>query len=519
MTIGTFIVFIGSLYSANLALAQEAVPGEFIVTYKSFNVSSKTLAKTSLNHNLSLKNSWSGLKMYHFKTRSKGDEKRVMAELKKNPSIQSVEPNYIVRAYSLYTKPSTTDSSFIESIDESWRSVAGTQESRLDGPIVAVIDSGLDTSHEVFKGSNKLWVNPGESGLDQEGNDKASNGKDDDGNGFIDDINGWNFIDNTNDVFDDDEIGHGTHVAGIVASSSGPLVERSDLESLPSVRVMALKFLNDKGSGTTANALSAIHYAIRNGARVLNNSWGGPNYSVALHQAVIYAYEKNAVFVAAAGNDGMNIDEKPIYPASLDVPNVISVGASHLGKNKEEEIISKRAVFSNYGLEMVHIFAPGVNIYSSQPHTLGNYTHLNGTSMAAPYVSALAALMLIKAPHFSGYQIKRDILSGGESFPELSRISQSGKRINFQATLLGTQSSEENFRLEYSPEFKSRNITSIEDIFINDIGTGCGMVKRLSKDKDTKKNTSIVVFLVLWPLILSLFYRKKTNRFLDQNLG
>ena len=486
--------------SPYLSQAQESVPGELIVTYKSSRVSSKTLAKTSLNHNLTLKNSWSGLKTYHFKVRSRGDEARRIEELKKDPNILSVEPNYIVKAQSLFDMPSTSEEIYI---DESWTSVSDSQESQnIRGggsyrPIVAVIDSGLDTQHEVFRNSERLWTNEGEI---------EGNGIDDDGNGFIDDVHGWNFVNNSNNIFDDDNVGHGTHVAGIVSSSAGPLNENQDvnLESLPPVRVMALKFLNGQGEGTTSDAISAIYYAIQNGAKVLNNSWGGPNYSTALHQAVNYTYENDAVFVAASGNNGIDTDAFPLYPASLDVPNVISVGASQGGR---------RAYFSNYGVETVHIFAPGVNIYSSWP--LDEYGRLSGTSMSAPYVSALAALMSIEAPHFSGFQIRRDMMASGESFEQLRNSSQSDKRIDFESAVLQTQSNagEANFKPDYSPNFGSRGIASTDSLSSG--GTGCGMVKRLSEENKTQKNIPVVVFLIVLPLILSLFYRDRSSKFVD----
>ena len=602
------IVFVA--YFPCLILAQEAVPGEFIVIYRSYQVSSKTLAKTSLNHNLSLKNSWPQLGTYHFKTRFEGDQQRAMEELKKDPSVLLVEPNYIVKALSLYdgggpyegfstnenenihmseswellsnnqtnddqtnddqanddqtnddqtnddqtnddqtnddqtndqTNDQTSDQANDQDTQQDEQDDQGTQQDEQDDQgtqqddqsgqsynpiVVAVIDSGLDVEHELFVNSKRLWVNEGEI---------PGNGIDDDGNGYIDDVNGWNFINNSGDVFDDDaEYGHGTHVAGIVASSAGPLTkatEGSESESLPPIKVMALKFLDKEGVGTTADGISAIYYAIQNGAKVLNNSWGGPFYSRSLHAAVVHTYKNNAIFVAASGNgdskgNGINTDRLPLYPSALDVPNIISVGASD-----ERD----RASFSNYGPNTVHIFAPGVNIYSSRPEYNGNgrkdsYGLLSGTSMAAPYVSALAALMQSEAPNLSGYQIKRDILASASKLKEeYLPTSQSESLIDFKAGILQAQSSaaasESNFKPEYSmKQLESRSIASVDDAVNNNTSqVGCGMVKKLSKDKKAQKNTSIVVFLILWPLLLSWLYRKKTNHsnyfFVDQNLG
>jgi len=481
----------------NFAWSEESVPGEFIVTYKaSSRVSSKTSSsKSAFNHNLSVKKSWSKLRTYHYKSRYLGDDEQIMEDLRNDPSVLSVEPNYILKALSFDTTPSTTDNI---NIDEAWVSVDDSQEAFTGrggesfSPIVAVIDSGLDVNHEVFDGTGKLWENTAEV--------NGELGVDDDGNGYVDDYNGWNFVNDSNDVFDDDEVGHGSHVAGIVASSVGPIGSDGGYSSLPAVRVMVLKFLNGQGEGTTSDAIDAIEYAIANGAKVLNNSWGGSNYSVALHRAVIQSYESDTVFVAASGNEGLDIDSLPLYPAALDVPNVVSVGASQAGT---------RAYFSNFGTENVHISAPGVNIYSTWP---GNdYGRLSGTSMAAPYVSALSALMTIEAPHFSGYQIKRDLISSGRSFVQLNGASSSGKRIDYEAAVMETQarSGEVNFKPEYSPDFSSRSIASTDAASSNG-GSGCASVKDISKSNGSIDKTKFsVLFLMLLPLMCLTFVRIK----------
>lgn len=268
MKIKTPLLLVCAFFYSHLAFSQEAVPGEFIVTYKAQRVSSKTLSRQSaFNHNLSIKKSWSRLRTYHYKSRSRGDDQRIMEELKKDPSVLSVEPNYIVKAQNLENNPSTNENIFIS---QGWDEVELSQESFTGrggvsfSPIVAVIDSGLDVNHEVFSGTGKLWVNEAEA------NGEA--GIDDDGNGFVDDINGWNFVNDSNNLFDDDEVSHGSHVAGIVASSSGPIGDQTGYENLPEVRVMVLKFLNGQGEGTTSAAIDAIEYALDNGAKVLNNS-------------------------------------------------------------------------------------------------------------------------------------------------------------------------------------------------------------------------------------------------------
>ncbi len=488
----TFIFFLLP-FSWTQANAQDAeiterVPDEYIVVYKpEASVSSKTLSVAALNHNLSLKTSWSNINSYHFKARKSVDFDALKEEMSKNPNILTIEPNYKVKALSLFNRVST-DADL--GANSAWQAIADNQEFSRGfssyRPIVAVIDSGLDVNHDVFTQTERLWVNEGEI---------PNNGIDDDLNGFIDDVNGWNFVDDSPNVFDDDEFGHGSHVSGIVASSSGPL--NYTLSALPPVRVMSLKFLNGVGEGTTADAISAIYYAIENGAKVLNNSWGGSIYSTALHQAVSFSYERDTVFVAAAGNEGVNTDNTPLYPSSLDVPNVISVGASS---------DTSRAIFSNFGAETVDIFAPGAGIYSTLP---GNtYGNLSGTSMSAPFISALAALMFVEAPQFSGYQIREDILATAQSFTQLNGYSATGGRVDFGAAIdqLQTHSTDVNFKPSYVPEFTSRSIASVGNSSNNDSLIACGRVRKSSGG--SQSGTSSAIFLLLFPMLLILLFRR-----------
>lgn len=233
--------------------------------------------------------------------------------------------------------------------------------------IVAVIDSGVDYTHEDL--ADQMWINPGE--------DPTTPG-DDDGNGWANDVYGIDCVNEDADPMDDN--GHGTHVAGTIAAT--PDNGKGVLGAAPNVKVMALKFLGEDGTGYTSDAIQCLEYAVANGAHITNNSWGGPSYSQALYDAIAEAREKNQLFVAAAGNDASDDDLKPHYPASYALDNVISVAAT----DREDRL----AGFSNHGATSVDLAAPGVGILSTVP---GGYGFYSGTSMATPHVSGAAALL------------------------------------------------------------------------------------------------------------------------------
>lgn len=259
---------------------------------------------------------------------------------------------------------------------------------------VAIIDGGVDWRHPDL--AENIWQNAGED-LDGDGvlvflngqwqfDPDDQNGIDDDGNGFPDDFIGWDFANNDNNPYDDSPNGHGTHVAGILGArtNNGTGISGVSWHS----RIMPLKFLNQDSKGYVSDAVAAIDYALRMGAQVSNNSWGGYGYSQALYEALNRTHEAAHAFVAAAGNNRGNNDERPLYPASYDFDNLISVAAS----DQEDQL----AAFSNYGPNSVDLAAPGVDIYSTLPG--GRYGSLSGTSMAAPFVSGTLALMLAQGP-------------------------------------------------------------------------------------------------------------------------
>jgi len=462
------LTFIVVLFYALMSQAQDAVPGEFIVRYKAGKNSISSLGKTSLNQNVRLERSWNAINTHHFKTGSSNADSKSDAEtlkdLRSDPNVLSAEPNYLVHAQQASFFPTNAP---IEA-PESWTEAVNLSASPVT---VAVLDSGLNTEHQVFKNTGRLWNNQAEI--------NGATGVDDDGNGYIDDYHGWNFISNNNNLSDGS--GHGTHVSGIVVSSTEDLLNISPASAgSQRVQVMVLKFLDAEGVGTTSSAINAIYYAVRNGAKVLNNSWGGSGYSAALHEAIAYTFFEDALFVAAAGNSASNNDQSPIFPANYDVPNVISVGATDDSDNI--------AYFSNFG-QTVHISAPGFNILSTAAGgDSDEYFSLSGTSMSTPFVSGLAALMLQEAPQFSGFQLKRDILASADLVANLSSANATSSRVNFRSAvnLAIANSGEANFKPDYTPNYNlsSRELASTDES--DSGGLGCGRVKSLYKSQNQK---------------------------------
>src|SRR5690606_16720385 len=209
-----------------------------------------------------------------------------------------------------------------------------------------VIDTGIDVAHPDLKAN--LWVNPGESGLDKNGNDKATNGLDDDGNGFRDDVHGWNFVANDDDLADNH--GHGTHIAGIIGAEGGNGVGISGIS--PKVSLMTLKYYDPKAPGLNnlMNTVKAIRYATKMGAHIINYSGGGLEPSEEERKAVAEANQKGILVVAAAGNEKSNSDIHAYFPADYPLPNIISITAI----DKEKNVLPS----SNYGQHSVDLAPP-----------------------------------------------------------------------------------------------------------------------------------------------------------------
>lgn len=257
-------------------------------------------------------------------------------------------------------------------------------------PVVAVIDSGIDLNHDIFK--NNKWINPYDK-IDEVDND---------GNGYIDDVSGWDFV--QNDGVPQDEFYHGTHVAGIIS-----LVSNNKVDILP------LRFQNNSGMGYAGAAASAVNYAVDvkiKGANIaaINCSFGGLDVMPpVLETALRRANDNGIIVVLAAGNNGVNMDLTPKYPGSLKLINSITVGAI----NSDLSL----AGYSNYGKHSVEIAAPGSDIYSALPNN--TYGYISGSSMAAPMVSATIGL-LKTIGNYSAYQIKNIIMQSAGVLSGLS---------------------------------------------------------------------------------------------------
>lgn len=256
-----------------------------------------------------------------------------------------------------------------------WRKHPGSRD-----VIVAVIDTGCDVHHPELR--NNIWTNPGESGLDADGNPKASNGIDDDDNGYVDDFHGWNFSSNTSDI--SDEHGHGTHIAGIIGGQR--LNGLSSSGVAPHVSLMILKYFDTESSGkdNLDNTIRAIRYAVHMGAAIINYSGGGVMRSQQEEATLKWAAAQGVLVVAAAGNEGLNSDFFHFYPADYELNNILSVAAI----DQHGDLLR----MSNFGVNTVDLAAPGKNIYSTLPG--GAHGYMSGTSQATAFVSGVAALLI-----------------------------------------------------------------------------------------------------------------------------
>jgi large repetitive protein len=397
----------------------QTVPGELLVGFRS-DVSAADQQKILKGVGADEKTSFKKIhgSLAHV---ASGDVDAAIAKLQQDPRVRYAEPNYVITIAALPNDPAFGNTWGLNNTGQTINGSPGTPDADIDAPeawnvttgssnvTVAVIDTGVDWSHPDL--SSQIWINPGENcpGC-------RNDGIDNDHNGFVDDWHGWDFANNDNNPTDDH--GHGTHVAGTIgaAGNNGTGVAGVNW----TVKIMPVKFLNAQGSGTDANAVSAILYAAQNGANVMNNSWADNVYSQALADAITVADQHNSLFVAAAGNNGTDNDSSPTYPASYDMPNVVAVAATDNTDN--------RAFFSNVGRRSVDLGAPGVDIYSTWPG--GGYQYLSGTSMATPHVAGAAALEKAAFPSASAAGLKALLLATVDPKPSLATTTSSGGRLN-----------------------------------------------------------------------------------------
>lgn len=419
LTLSVSLLIVALIVVNANAQTQEAefVPGEILVKFKE-TVQTAQIQSTFSNAGLEQREYISAIGLYRCSISDRGEVNAAVRACQTDANVEYAEPNYIYRTSSarpmvanvpddprfseLWGMQNSNDADI--DADEAWDVQTGSKE-----VLIGVIDTGVDYNHEDLQAN--MWRNPGESG-----DGKENNGVDDDGNGFVDDVFGWDFNSNDNDPMDDN--GHGTHVSGTIGAvgNNGTGVVGVNWQ----VTIMALKFLDANGSGSTDNAVSAIIYAAENGAVITSNSWGGAGGSQALEDAIEFARDRNSLFVAAAGNSSLNTDNFPNFPSNYETENVVSVAAS----DRNDQLAS----FSNFGKRTVDLAAPGVDILSCQP---GNgYQVFSGTSMATPHVSGVAGLILAQYPGLNYRQVMIRVLGGVDPKSQFDGNTVTGGRLN-----------------------------------------------------------------------------------------
>lgn len=379
----------------------------------------KSLKNKTLKHNKKL----SGYDYEVMEFYDDEDLDSIVESLEKDPDIEFVQPDYELELldemdYSsvqaaVYRSGEITGIGI--NVQKAWEITKGSKE-----VIVGILDNDVDIFHKDL--SKNVFTNPGEI---------PANGLDDDNNGYIDDVNGMDFANDDNTVFDSQEEEHGTAVAGIVAAAGGA----GGITGIaPDVRILPIKFMNGK-TGKTSDAIEAINYARKLGVRVIVCSWGSSEYSPLLKEAM---EESDIVFVCAAGNDGTS---QYIYPAAFGLPNIISVAAADANGNLAD--------FSNYG-DRVDLAAPGVDIYTTFPG--GKYGYKSGTSIAAPHVAAAAALLLSTNGQLSAKDVAATIKGNVRVVPELQGKVTSGGILDLYSPLINPIKYNEDLYRDINPE-------------------------------------------------------------------
>ena len=434
----------------------EYVPGEILVRAR---FSPDGMTKFQMNSLLSgvgakvLKSYSIVPGLFHIKVKP-GSEEGIIQRLNAREDIAYAEPNFIYRTtlhkqgYYINNESDEVALPNDEHFGKLWglhnlgssdvNNIDAVADADIDAPeawgqgytgskdmIVAVIDTGFDYTHPDLAAN--AWSNEGETGTytDKDGKvvDKSTDKIDNDGNGFVDDVHGWDFVNDDNNPMDDHN--HGTHVSGTIGAVGDNGIGVAGV--VWNVRIMGMKFLSSSGSGSLDDAVSAIEYANKMGAKIYNNSWGGGGFSQALLDAITATHTSGGLFVAAAGNSSSNNDTNPAYPASYQVDNVLAVSAT----NDSDTITS----WSSYGRKSVHVAAPGDNIYSTIPGK--KYDFMSGTSMATPHTVGLAALVWSAFPELTNLELKARLMKSTEEKRNLIRKVSSGGRINANNALLG----------------------------------------------------------------------------------
>ena len=415
---------------------EEAVRGEVIVVFKK-NTRSDSRSNLHSGIRARIKARFKYINADLVKLREGTSIKKALAYYKSKAKVAHVEPNYMLSIGTTLLSTLPDDSSF----SSLWGlhntgQTGGKNDADIDAPeawnittgssdiIVAVIDTGVDYTHPDLK--DNMWTNDAELNGDP--------GIDDDNNGFVDDIYGYDFYNDDGDPMDDNS--HGTHCSGTIGANGNNGIGVAGVNW--NVKIMALKFLGSSGGGSTADAIKCVNYATQMGAHLTSNSWGGGGFSQAMKDAI----EANGTpFVAAAGNSSANTDVYKHYPSSYDSPNVISV----MSTTSTDSISG----FSNYGATSVDIAAPGSSILSTTP---GNtYKSYSGTSMATPHVAGVIALVMSAYPDATMSEVINRLYLGGDTLSVLSGKCTTGKRLNAFGALT-TEFTTGSLRVTISPQ-------------------------------------------------------------------
>ncbi|MBU0482242.1 MAG: S8 family serine peptidase [Proteobacteria bacterium] len=424
---------------------REFVAGELIVKFKKGVSKAKKSSKHAKRKARRLKK-YKNLDIEHVELAQDDNLEEAIAKYKDDPEVEYAEPNYIVYAQALPDDPQFSQTWGLLNTGQT----GGTAGADINAPaawdistgdsgvVIGVIDTGVDYTHPDLV--DNIWINPGED-LNYNGiiEPEEQNGIDDDGNGYIDDFHGINAMNGSGDPMDDN--GHGTHCSGTIGATGNNGVGVAGVNW--NVKIIGCKFLGSSGYGSVSDAVTCMDYFASlkdDGVDIMgtSNSYGrAGGYLQTMFDAIQAHMDRDMLFVVAAGNSTENNDLYPYYPTNYEVPNVISVAATDHNDAK--------ASFSQYGRRKVHIGAPGVGITSTVPvaGTYGDpsgYNTLDGTSMAAPHVAGLAALLKADEPTRNWVDIKNLILAGGDSVPAMDGITITGKRLNAYGSLSCTDS-------------------------------------------------------------------------------
>jgi len=413
----------------------EYVPGELLVKFRP-GISRHLAQATHRFYGSRTVKRFGKINVDHIKIPEGWSLEKAITVYRLDPDVEYAEPNYIRRSFLMPNDPDFDKLWGLHNTGQEVNETSATVDADIDAPevwdtqtgsssvVIAVIDTGSDWNHEDL--SDNIWSNSDET---------PDNGIDDDGNGYTDDSRGWDFVNGDNDPDDDNDTEdyyHGTHVSGIIAAKGNNGVGITGV--CWSASIMLLKILDAGGNGTVADEIDAIMYAVNNGAKIINVSFGGSGSSLSEYDAIDHARKNGVLFVAAAGNDGdgnqesgWNNDQagQEIYPASYDLNNIISVAAA--------DYHDDLALWSNYGPTSVDVAAPGADIFSTKA---GNgYRYLSGSSMAAPHVSGLAALIWADDNSLTCTQVKDRILNGVDPRSSMDGKILTGGRINAKNTI------------------------------------------------------------------------------------